>query len=54
MLKTFLPRMVELDKGYVVAMSSIAGHAGTPNLVPYSASKFAIHGMMEALHLELR
>lgn len=53
-LKTFLPRMIEMDRGYVVAMSSIVGHAGAPNMVPYSASKFAIKGMMEALHLELR
>jgi all-trans-retinol dehydrogenase (NAD+) len=54
MLKAFLPRMIEMDRGYVVSLSSIAGHAGAPNMVPYSASKFAVKGMMEALHLELR
>ena len=35
-------------------MSSMAGITGTPNLVPYCASKFALRGMMEALFLELR
>ena len=54
MVRAFLPRMVELDKGSVVSLCSIAGHAGAPHMVPYSASKFAVKGMMEALHQELR
>lgn len=54
MLKTFLPRMIEIDRGYVVSLSSIAGYAGAPNMVPYTASKFAVRGMMEALYMELR
>ena len=32
----------------------MAGVTGTPNLVPYCASKFALKGMMDALYLELR
>lgn len=54
MLRAFLPRMLEMDKGSVVSLCSIAGHAGAPHMVPYSASKFAVKGMMEALHQELR
>ena len=45
---------MEKDKGSLVSMCSIAGHAGCPYMVPYSASKFAVKGMMEALHQELR
>ena len=41
-------------QGHIVCMSSMAGITGTPNLVPYCASKFALRGMMEALFLELR
>lgn len=54
MLKAFLPRMIEIDRGHVVSLSSIAGYAGAPNMVPYTASKFAVRGMMEALYMELR
>jgi len=50
----FLPRMITLNMGHIVSMSSMAGVTGTPNLVPYCASKFALRGMMEALYLELR
>jgi len=50
----FLPRMISLNKGHVVAMSSMAGITGTPNLVPYCSSKFAVKGFMDALFLETR
>ena len=54
MLKTFLPRMIEMDRGVIVSLTSIAGYVGAPNMVPYAASKFAVRGMMEALYMELR
>ena len=54
MLKTFLPRMIEMDRGVIVSLTSIAGYVGAPNVVPYAASKFAVRGMMEALYMELR
>lgn len=44
MLQTFLPSMIEKNHGHVVALSSIAGLGGLPNLVPYCASKFAVRG----------
>ena len=54
MLKAFLPRMIEMDRGYVVSLTSVAGYIGAPNMVPYTASKFAVRGMIEALYMELR
>ncbi|XP_012229357.1 short-chain dehydrogenase/reductase family 16C member 6 [Linepithema humile] len=54
MLQAFLPSMIEKNHGHVVALSSLAGIGGFPNLVPYCASKFAVRGLMEALSEELR
>ncbi|XP_011165455.1 17-beta-hydroxysteroid dehydrogenase 13 [Solenopsis invicta] len=53
MLQAFLPSMIEKNHGHVVALSSIAGLVGLPNLVPYSATKYAVLGLMEALEDEL-
>lgn len=46
--------MKKNNNGHIVALSSMAGQLGLVNLVPYCASKFAVRGMMEALHEELR
>ncbi|KAL6266910.1 hypothetical protein P5V15_003738 [Pogonomyrmex californicus] len=54
MLQAFLPNMIEKNHGHIVALSSMAGIVGFPNLVPYSASKHAVSGLMEALDDELR
>ncbi|XP_071626644.1 short-chain dehydrogenase/reductase family 16C member 6-like [Temnothorax longispinosus] len=54
MLQAFLPIMIEKNYGHVVALSSIAGIAGLPNLIPYSASKHAVQGLMDAIDNELR
>lgn len=45
--------MKKNNHGHIVALSSIAGLAGLPNLVPYCASKFAVRGLMESLIDEL-
>ena len=50
----FLPRMLNLNKGHIISLSSMAGITGTPNLVPYCSSKFAVKGFMDALFLEVR
>ena len=50
----FLPRMININRGHIICMSSMAGITGTPNLVPYCASKFAVKGFMDALFLEMR
>lgn len=54
MFQTFLPDMVQRNRGHIVAMSSMAGVIGLENLVPYCGSKFAVRGIMEALHEETR
>ncbi|KYQ56151.1 Short-chain dehydrogenase/reductase family 16C member 6 [Trachymyrmex zeteki] len=54
MLQAFLPNMIEKNHGHVVALSSLAGIGGIPNLVPYCASKFAVRGLMESISEELR
>ncbi|GBP38693.1 hypothetical protein EVAR_22341_1 [Eumeta japonica] len=46
--------MMERNHGHIVGMSSMAGMLGLRNLVPYCASKFAVRGMLESLHEELR
>lgn len=46
--------MINRNHGHIVALSSMAGMVGLPYLVPYCASKFAVRGLMEALHEELR
>jgi short-subunit dehydrogenase len=40
------------NKGCVVGVSSIAGYRGLPARTGYSASKFAMHGFLEALRTE--
>jgi NAD(P)-dependent dehydrogenase (short-subunit alcohol dehydrogenase family) len=51
----FVPRMVERGTGgHVVNVSSMAGFHATPVLVAYTATKFAVLGLSEALREELR
>ena len=54
MLQEFLPDFLAADYGHIVSMSSMAGVTGTPYLVPYCSSKFAVKGLMDALFMELR
>jgi short-subunit dehydrogenase len=41
------------NKGIIVGVSSIAGYRGLPGRSGYSASKYALHGWLEALRTEL-
>ncbi|MDX1522432.1 MAG: SDR family oxidoreductase [Anaerolineae bacterium] len=50
--QAFVP-LLRQDRGRVVNMSSIAGRAGNPFLGPYSASKFALEALSDALRVEL-
>ncbi len=50
--KYALPYVLQ-SKGSIVGISSIAGYRGLPGRTAYSASKFAIHGFLEALRTEL-
>ncbi len=51
--KAALPYLLA-TRGSVVGVSSIAGYRGLPGRTGYSASKFAMHGFLEALRTELR
>ncbi|GGA39344.1 oxidoreductase [Kroppenstedtia guangzhouensis] len=52
MTLTLLPHMLERGGGRVVNIASVAGLSGSPNLAAYVASKFALVGFSESLHLE--
>ncbi|XP_017032912.1 epidermal retinol dehydrogenase 2 [Drosophila kikkawai] len=53
-IQAFLGHMQEKNRGHIICLSSIAGLVGIANLVPYCATKFAVRGLMESLHAELR
>ncbi len=50
--KYALPHLIE-TKGSVVGVSSIAGFQGLPGRTGYSSSKFAMHGFLETLRVEM-
>ena len=51
----FVPAMVERGRGgQVVNLSSAAGYFANPSLAAYTATKFAVLGLSEALRVELR
>ena len=50
--KLALPYILK-NKGTIVGISSVAGFRGLPGRTGYSASKFALHGFLEALRTEI-
>jgi NAD(P)-dependent dehydrogenase (short-subunit alcohol dehydrogenase family) len=51
----FVPAMVERGRGgHVVNLSSAAGYFANPALSAYTATKFAVLGLSEALRIELQ
>jgi len=52
-VRPYLPAMVERGSGRILFVSSIVGKRGVPRYAGYSASKFALHGMADALRCEL-
>jgi len=48
-----LPHMRRARSGRIVNIVSIGGKIGVPHLLPYSASKFALAGLSEALTAEI-
>ena len=53
LIKAVLPHMRQQGNGRIITVSSLAGLAALPYQAFYSASKFAIEGLNEALRLEL-
>ncbi|XP_054723211.1 17-beta-hydroxysteroid dehydrogenase 13-like [Uloborus diversus] len=53
-IRFFLPRMLELEKGHIAAISSASGLISWLYLADYTASKFGILGLMEVLEEEMR
>lgn len=53
-IREFLPDMIRLKKGHIVAIASVAGLQGAPGLGDYSASKFGAVAIDECLRTELK
>src|SRR5439155_15303288 len=51
--RAVLPTMRAQRRGWLVNVSSVAGKLGQPDEAAYSASKFAVAGLSEALGYEL-
>jgi len=53
-VSAFVPRMVAAGRpAHIINTASLAGLVATANMAPYSATKFAVVGMSEAMSLEL-
>lgn len=52
-IRPFLPGMIARASGRILIVSSAVGKRGVPNYAAYSGSKFALHGMADALRPEL-
>jgi meso-butanediol dehydrogenase/(S,S)-butanediol dehydrogenase/diacetyl reductase len=47
--QTVLPTMIEQKRGAIVSLASMAGKIGSPNNLPYNASKAAVISMTKSL-----
>ncbi|MGZ4107287.1 MAG: SDR family NAD(P)-dependent oxidoreductase [Tumebacillaceae bacterium] len=52
-LKTCVPHLIRNGGGRIMIVSSMAGLSGIAGFTAYSASKFALRGLAESLHMEL-
>ena len=53
LMQAVIPKMKTQGGGRIVNISSIGGKIAVPHLAPYSASKFALAGLSEAMTAEL-
>ena len=53
-INALLPHFLHRRTGTIVNLSSIGGKVPTPYLVAYCTSKFAVTGLTESLHAELK
>ena len=51
-MKAVLPKMAERRQGHIVNVASMAGRIAVPYAATYSATKFAVVGLTEAVRLE--
>ena len=51
--KAFMPHMLEVNRGKIVNVASVAASIGLPGIAAYCASKFAMLGFSESLRAEL-
>lgn len=51
--RAVLPEMRKAHTGHIITISSTAGFVGYEHCSAYAASKFALEGWMESLHLEI-
>jgi NAD(P)-dependent dehydrogenase (short-subunit alcohol dehydrogenase family) len=54
LIRACLPGMMRQGAGRIVNVSSVGGRVSVPHLTAYSASKFALTGLSEGLHAELK
>ncbi|MEU6229439.1 SDR family NAD(P)-dependent oxidoreductase [Streptomyces sp. NPDC047042] len=54
LVRAVLPHMRQRGSGAIVQMSSVGGQLSAPGFGAYSATKFALEGMSEALAAEVR
>ena len=52
-IRPFVPAMIARGSGRILIVSSVVGKRGIPSYSAYSASKFALHGMADAIRPEL-
>ena len=54
LIQAVVPHMTSRGSGAIVNICSIGGKIGVPHLLPYVGAKFALTGLSEGLHAELR
>jgi short-subunit dehydrogenase len=52
-LAALVPSMLDVRKGHIAIIASVAGYRGLPQALAYGASKAALINMAETLHLDL-
>lgn len=52
-MKSVIPAMKRLGHGSIINMSSIDGLVGSPRIISYIASKWAVRGMTKAVAMEM-
>jgi NAD(P)-dependent dehydrogenase (short-subunit alcohol dehydrogenase family) len=53
-VKAVLPQMRRQGEGLIINISSVAGRFSPPFMTVYNAAKFAVEGLTEGLHYEVR